>query len=224
MSSTLISKALQKWQYVTTRISEQKKGVRVLAKDDKKKRRPNKISYKEEIGEMLQAVTPSYDGRSDMKSKYTEMQIIHAVALYKVLNNMEEVSRITGIPAPTVWGWVKGTTNVLAKTGNAQKRIEEEYKLLQDGMVTVMREAQMQILRKLPEASAAQAATIFGINFDKFQISQGNAPQGQTLIVNVDSMGKDEQNELLSRVLKRNSDDKKATDPEPIEVEAKVEE
>lgn len=153
----------------------------------------------------LQDATGIYDGRADRPSSYTEPEILRAVALYRLYGSYAEVSRETGVPSPTIHRWVNNSTSVAAKIGNFDSKLEETYKLLIDNCVLLMTEAQQQIHKRLPDASAAQAATIFGILSDKVRyMAEGKREQTSTsLHFNLAGLSPDAQRDLLDRALHR---------------------
>lgn len=146
-----------------------------------------------------------YDGRNELHSKYAEHEILEAVALYRLYGSYPRVSEMTGIPPSTIQSWVSGKTNVLAKIVNVNEKIEKEYKLMLQNNLMLMNRAQQVIYEKLPQSSAAQAATIYGIIFDKNdKIMNGRQEQHTTnLHINVGNLSAEEQYAILDRALQR---------------------
>lgn len=146
-----------------------------------------------------------YDGRNEYNSKYAEHEILEAVALYRLYGSYPRVSEMTGIPPSTIQSWVSGKTNVLAKIVNVNEKIEKEYKLMLQNNLMLMNRAQQVIYEKLPQSSAAQAATIYGIIFDKNdKIMNGRQEQHTTnLHINVGNLSAEEQYAILDRALQR---------------------
>ena len=146
-----------------------------------------------------------YDGRNEYNSKYAEHEILEAVALYRLYGSYPRVSEMTGIPPSTIQSWVSGKTNVLAKIVNVNEKIEKEYKLMLQNNLMLMNRAQQVIYEKLPQSSAAQAATIYGIIFDKNdKIMNGRQEQHTTnLHINVGNLSAEEQYTILDRALQR---------------------
>ena len=146
-----------------------------------------------------------YDGRNEYNSKYAEHEILEAVALYRLYGSYPRVSEMTGIPPSTIQTWVSGKTNVLAKIVNVNEKIEKEYKLMLQNNLMLMNRAQQVIYEKLPQSSAAQAATIYGIIFDKNdKIMNGRQEQHTTnLHINVGNLSAEEQYTILDRALQR---------------------
>lgn len=146
-----------------------------------------------------------YDGRNEYNSKYAEHEILEAVALYRLYGSYPRVSEMTGIPPSTIQSWISGKTNVLAKIVNVNEKIEKEYKLMLQNNLMLMNRAQQVIYEKLPQSSAAQAATIYGIIFDKNdKIMNGRQEQHTTnLHINVGNLSAEEQYAILDRALQR---------------------
>lgn len=153
----------------------------------------------------IQDTSGVYDGRNELRSKYSEREIIEAVALYRLYGNFRKVSQMTGIPEQTIRQWVNGHHNTLAKIVNAQEKIDSEYKLMLQNNLMLMNRAQQVIYEKLPQSSAAQAATIYGIIFDKNdKIMNGRQEQHTTnLHINVGNLSAEEQYTILDRALQR---------------------
>ena len=142
---------------------------------------------------------------------YTEYQVIQAVSLYNLYHDYKRVSRELDIPVSTLESWVrgnKGTIPVDEKIENFSVRTAEGQKRLLDSMQLVMTEALQQVHRKIEDSSAAQAATIFGILFDKMQIMLGNAQQvtNNNILIDMSGMSQDEKSRLMQRALARQAE------------------
>lgn len=146
-----------------------------------------------------------YDGRNELHSKYAEHEILEAVALYRLYGSYPRVSEMTGIPPSTIQSWISGSTNVLAKIVNLSEKLDNEYKLMLQNNLMLMNRAQQVIYEKLPQSSAAQAATIYGIIFDKNdKIMNGRQEQHtMNLHINVGNLSAEEQYAILDRALQR---------------------
>lgn len=146
-----------------------------------------------------------YDGRNELHSKYAEHEILEAVALYRLYGSYPRVAEMTGIPPSTIQSWVSGSTNVLAKIVNLSEKLDNEYKLMLQNNLMLMNRAQQVIYEKLPQSSAAQAATIYGIIFDKNdKLMNGRQEQHTTnLHINVGNLSAEEQYAILDRALQR---------------------
>lgn len=144
---------------------------------------------------------------------------MEAVALYRLYGSYPRVSEMTGIPPSTIQSWVSGKTNVLAKIVNVNEKIEKEYKLMLQNNLMLMNRAQQVIYEKLPQSSAAQAATIYGIVFDKCdKIINGRQEQHTTnLHINVGNLSAEEQYAILDRALQRQ--EQRAEEIEAIDTE-----
>lgn len=182
------------------------------------------------IKRAIQDATGIYDGRSDWSTPYTDDQITKAVALYKLYGSYAQASRETGIPSNTISGWINGRTEVLSKIGNFSKKLDEAYNALIDNSFFLMSEAQKVIYEKLPQSSAAQAATIYGILADKTRYMTEGSRTGASTSLHFDLAGLsgDEQGKLLDRVLQRQQqrqEEREAIDAEftPVEQEEDTE-
>lgn len=180
------------------------------------------------IKRAIQDATGIYDGRSDWSTPYTDDQITKAVALYKLYGSYAQASRETGIPSNTISNWINGRTEVLSKIGNFSKKLDEAYNALIDNSVFLMSEAQKVIYEKLPQSSAAQAATIYGILADKTRYMTEGSRAGASTSLHFDLAGLsgDEQGKLLDRVLQRQQqrqEEREAIDAEYIPVEQEQE-
>lgn len=182
------------------------------------------------IKRAIQDATGIYDGRSDWSTPYTDDQITKAVALYKLYGSYAQASRETGIPSNTISNWINGRTEVLSKIGNFSKKLDEAYNALIDNSVFLMSEAQKVIYEKLPQSSAAQAATIYGILADKARYMAEGSRAGASTSLHFDLAGLsgDEQGKLLDRVFQRQQqrqEEQEAIDAEfaPVEVEEEQE-
>ena len=167
----------------------------------------------------IQDTSGVYDGRNELHSKYSEREIIEAVALYRLYGNFRKVSQMTEIPEQTIRQWVNGHHNTLAKIVNAQEKIDSEYKLMLQNNLMLMNRAQQVIYEKLPQSSAAQAATIYGIIFDKNdKLMNGRQEQHTTnLHINVGNLSAEEQYAILDRALQRQ--EQRTEEIEAIEAE-----
>ena len=126
-------------------------------------------------------------------SKYGNEDRRSAVLNYQLPGSYKKTAEVTGIPASTIRGWAKSdwwldvSTTVRAETDDKVRA-----KMLQ-----IVDSAQDRVLEALPEASAAQAATVMGISFDKVRILD-NQP---TVITQGSSGGIQAQLEELSTQL-----------------------
>lgn len=155
------------------------------------------------------AVTRHKDSNQPTKHRtYSEYQIIQAVSLYNLYHNYAQVSRELDIPVPTIQSWVKGdkgTVPVDEKITDFSMRTAEGTKRMLDAMQMVMGEALQQVHLKIKDTSAAQAATIFGILFDKIQVMLGNAQNvtNNNILIDMSGMSQDDKQRLMQRALAR---------------------
>ena len=174
----------------------------------------------------IQDATGIYDGRSDRTTPYTDDQVAKAVALYKLYGSYTRVSQDTGISVQTLSSWINGKNQVLAKVSNLEEKVNLAYSKLVDNSMFLMSEAQKVIYEKLPQSSAAQAATIYGILADKTRYMTEGSRSGASTSLHFDLAGLsgDEQGKLLDRVLQRQQqrqEEREAIDAEytPVEQE-----
>lgn len=154
-----------------------------------------------------------------MNSKgYSDEDFIRVMALYNLYHNLSQVSRETGISLTTVRRWVlSDDTDKFKDIQCYDQRLQSTQDRLMQSMGFVADEALQQVHKKLPEASAAQAATIYGILFDKQQIMAGNTNQGTlNLSFDLSGMSADDTASLMQRVLDRQKEAK------ILQVESKV--
>ena len=146
------------------------------------------------------------EGRA--KRSYSSWQVTQATALYSLYGNYKQVSEELDIPEGTIREWVQGTslvTPVDVRVEDFSLRFEEARKRLIDSMSFVATEALQQVHRKLPDTSAAQAATIYGILYDKLQIALGNFQQvtNNNILIDMSGMSEGDKTQLLQRALAR---------------------
>ena len=140
-----------------------------------------------------EAQRTALEGYDFSGSKYGNEDRRNAVVNYQVHGSYKKTAEVTGIPASTIRGWAKSdwwldvSTTVRAETDDKVRA-----KMLQ-----IVDSAQDRVLEALPEASAAQAATVMGISFDKVRILD-NQP---TVITQGSSGGIQAQLEELSTQL-----------------------
>lgn len=133
---------------------------------------------------------------------YTDADYVQAIALYSLYGNQAQVARELKIPVTTVHAWIHDEER--RKTiVNYDQRLKETQDRLMQSMGFVAEEALQQVHRKLPDASAAQAATIYGILFDKQQMIAGNTGTNVNFSVDVSGMDAEAVDSLLKRVLDR---------------------
>ena len=102
-------------------------------------------------------------------SKYSDQQRMEVAILYAISGNAKKVAKATGIPRTTIVGWKKQEWWQDAVTSIQSEKADEhraKYSELVD-------KAQRVALKKLPEASAAQAIIIAGTATDKIRLHDG---------------------------------------------------
>lgn len=150
------------------------------------------------------------------QTDYTPEFRAHVVSLWLLHRNASYVADMAGCDNRTVKRWVdeyEQDANKAQELHAAYNDRLQEHELL--NMQMVRRRALQQVYDRLPEASAAQAATIYGILFDKEQILRGNAQAAQTnVFIDTSGMSDVDKADLLSKALKR------TMTSEPLDVEA----
>ena len=145
----------------------------------------------------------SQDGLVNSK-KYPPEVVVNCYSLYLLYRSCPKVADATGIPETTIHRWVRD----IERNEEMRERYRELVKDCNDAMLgnieMTMQTALQQVYKKLPEASAAQAATIFGILFDKRSIMLGNAQSASTnVFIDTAGMTDDAKADLLRRALSR---------------------
>lgn len=161
------------------------------------------------------------------KGTYPQELKLQAVALSLVYGSASKAAKELDLPADTVRKW----KDSMEADPEIMKAIEERKGSLVNRMQLVMDRALEQTWSRMGDASAAQAATIFGILFDKKTIAEhggSNVDNGvETTIIYNDlrSMDAEDKEEMLQRILnrkKRNKQQELETKPDPVEAEAEV--
>lgn len=135
---------------------------------------------------------------------YSDAQIANAIAMYRLYHNYQQVGKELNIPVSTVKSWVLRFES-WEDADNFEVMIAESQKSMIRSMQLLQNDALRQIKLKLPDASAVQAATIFGILCDKMAVMQSNASQitNNNIFINTDAMSDDDKFILLQRALQR---------------------
>ena len=137
-------------------------------------------------------------------NKYSQEVIANCYSLYRLYRSAPKVSELTGINEQTIRSWAQK----IERNNELREAYNEISKEINDDLIgnieVTMQSALQQVYEKLPQASAAQAATIFGILFDKRNIMLGNATQSATNVY-IDTSGMDDESkaDLLRRALSR---------------------
>lgn len=126
----------------------------------------------------------------------TDKQKQTCIQLYEAGETAGSISETLSIPVSSVTMTVKEI--IRGKPGSGTSHLTNKIYRLMDKSLD-------QIERKLPDASAAQAATIFGILADKREIIMNGQKQStvNNFILPVESTSDDERMELLNRVINR---------------------
>ena len=141
--------------------------------------------------------------------------------MQRLYGSVAAVARDTGIPESTIRNWVKDQKRVLAEIEDRSNyTLDEAVKNQIQNLQFVMNEALQQVHKRIGDASAAQAATIFGILFDKQQIMMGRYDQKQTTNIFIDSSAMSDEEKLI--LMRRALDRKK--EAEALEAAEIVEE
>ena len=136
-------------------------------------------------------------------SGWTDEDFVQVVALYNLYHNYNEVSRQTGVPVSTVQSWVTNKERQKSIYSYDQ-RLKTTQDRLMESMGYIGEKALQQINEKLPDASAAQAATIYGILFDKQQMIVGNSGSSNfNFNLDLSGMDPDQAVSLMQRVIDR---------------------
>ncbi len=108
-----------------------------------------------------------------------------AAALHEAGIRMGEIVEATGIPRRTIYGIIYGEPEWREILNNDERFKEyrnEVKKQLQTGTLELSQKCLIQIEDKLPAASAAQAAVVYGIIFDKERLQAGESTENVAVI------------------------------------------
>lgn len=135
-------------------------------------------------------------------NKHSQDDVMRVLSIYKLTQSPTIASERTGVPYSTVQRWISGDIPFTA----SDTRIIEEYEKRELLTISLLKdEALQQIFTKLPAASAAQAATIYGILTDK-QIAMKSINEHKsdnTFIFADSSMSIDDKLSIIERVAQR---------------------
>lgn len=140
-------------------------------------------------------------------SKFSDQDIINALALYDLYHSVPKVAAELHISEGTVREWVYNQSEFIInrKAGMVDYdiRIQETRNRMIRSMGYVLDKSLQVISDKLEDSSAAQAATIFGILYDKLDKAVNNdSTVSSGITVNV-NMSDNDKLDLLQRVLDR---------------------
>ncbi len=164
---------------------------------------------------MAKKRTTSDSAPKTKKSKKSRSLALHsdedrvkALALYRLYGSPTLVSRELGIPKATIIDWLNNRNGIMDRVDSLSTRIDQAAKRHYENMQFVMDEALQQVHERIGDASAAQAATIYGILHDKCQdIVNGQSSQ-TTNNIYIDTAGMSDQDKLtlMQRALARKQD------------------
>ncbi len=123
-----------------------------------------------------------------------------AKALHDAGIKMSDIEEATGIPPRTIYDIVnmKGPWAEIVTNNEVFREYRDQVKKqLQTGSLELAKKAQNQIDVKLPDASAAQAAVIYGILRDKERMDAGEAVENIAIVTKKDII---DEEQVLSRV------------------------
>lgn len=136
--------------------------------------------------------------------QYNDETVVLALSLYNLYGSTAKVAKELSIPKGTVDDWVHGRGRRTDRIMDFQRQAETANTRMLEATVFVMSEALQQVHKRIGEASAAQAATIYGILFDKTQILlHGREQQNTNVYVDTSGMSDDAKLELMQRALDR---------------------
>ena len=129
-----------------------------------------------------------------------------AAALYERSGNQHEVARRLDMPQRTVCDIVNGYgrwAEVATDSSFTALRLEQK-RHLQAASAKIMSQALVRIEEKLPDASAPQAAMVYGILFDKDRLMAGESTANvgvrtSTEVLNLDELANALRGELVKR-------------------------
>lgn len=128
---------------------------------------------------------------------YSDEDRVQALALYRLYGSHTKVSEELGIPRTTIFDWVNNRKGVLDSIDSLPERVDDAAKRHYANMQFVMSEALAQVHKRIGDASAAQAATIYGILHDKCQDIIGNQANQTTNNIYIDTSGMSDQDKLV---------------------------
>ena len=131
---------------------------------------------------------------------------VAALARYDLLGKVRETAREFNIPPATLSTWIKERKVGELAVCNLEDRIEQTKKVMIQETKNVMDKALKVIDRKINDCNAYQAATIYGILFDKIQKMEGAEGAGDGTTINntyIMQMPEQEQYGLMAKVAER---------------------
>lgn len=158
-----------------------------------------------------------FKNTSDNYTRHSDNEIAKAIAMYDVEQNISAVARQFKVPFSTAARWIKNREKYLGKVEDGTAVVAREiYELQKDHLISTNIELQTmaldQVKKKIGEANALQAATIYGILHDKLSKSVGeNVGTGNTMNIMLNGMDSEQAAVIMERVVGRmnNSDSNK---------------
>ena len=128
-----------------------------------------------------------------------------ASTLYDRMGNQHAVARALNMPYSTVRDIVGnyGRWATVATDASYNQLRLEQKRNLQACTARIMADAMVQIEKRLPDASAPQAAMVYGILFDKDRLMAGESTQNMAIrtneVSNLDAIAEALRDTLLAR-------------------------
>ena len=128
-----------------------------------------------------------------------------ASALYDRIGSQQQVGEMLGMPRRTVRDIVTnyGRWAELAHDASYNQLRQEQKRNLQACTARIMADAMVQIEKRLPDASAPQAAMVYGILFDKDRLMAGESTQNMAIrtneVSNLDDLAERLRDTLIAR-------------------------
>ena len=139
-------------------------------------------------------------------SRYSDELKISALAHYDLDGRIRTTAKQFNIPPSTLTDWINARKEGTLAVPDADNRIELSKSYFIDQSKEIMGQALTVVKQKLNAASAAQAATIYAILFDKValmegkQLESGSGSTTNNIIIN---MSDDEKAALLGKAFGR---------------------
>lgn len=148
------------------------------------------------------------------RTMHSPEEVLRVLSIYKLTQSPTIASERTGVPYSTVQRWVGGDVPFKFDDANMLSAFEKREILT----VSFLKdEALQQVYRRLPDASAAQAATIYGILADK-QIAMKSINEHKsdnTFIFADSSLSMEDKLSIIERVAARSRPTATVTSAEP---------
>lgn len=138
-------------------------------------------------------------------SKYSDELKISALAHYDLDGRIRTTAKKFGIPPSTLTDWIEKRKDGVLDVPDVDKRVELSKSYFIDQSKEIMGQALTVVKQKLNQASAAQAATIYAILYDKVALMEGNqqGSNGSTTNNIIVNMSEEEKAAFMGKVLGR---------------------